>query len=105
MMKNATQTEVRDTRGSADRVRTALRHQTPDAGPIDFGGTFVTGIHVSCVAALRRHLGLGDDPVRVIDPGQMLGEIDEALKQALGVDTEGVVRRMTRFGFPLSDWK
>jgi hypothetical protein len=91
--------------GSAERVRTALHHQTPDRVPIDFGGTFVTGIHVSCVAALRRHFGLGDDPVRAIDPGQMLGAINEDLKQALGVDTEGVIRRMTRFGFPLSDWK
>jgi hypothetical protein len=88
-----------------ERVRATLHHQTPDRIPIDFGGTFVTGIHVSCVAALRQHFGLGDDPVRVIDPGQMLGEIAEDLKQALGIDVEGVVRRMTRFGFPLADWK
>jgi hypothetical protein len=90
---------------SAERVRAALHHQSPGAVPVDFGGTFVSGIHVSCVAALRRHFGLVDDPVRVIDPGQMLGEIDEKLKAALGVDVEGVVRRMTRFGFPLTGWK
>ena len=93
------------TTGSAERVRNVLHHQMPDRVPVDFGGTFVTGIHVSCVAALRRYLGLGDDPVRVIDPGQMLGEIAGDLKQALGIDVEGVVRRMTRFGFPLSGWK
>jgi hypothetical protein len=93
------------TTSSAERIRSALRHHVPDRVPIDFGGTFVSGIHVSCVAALRQHFGLGDEAVRVIDPGQMLGEIDEDLKQALGIDTEGVVRRMTRFGFPLSDWK
>jgi hypothetical protein len=90
---------------SAQRVRTTLRHQTPDRVPIDFGATFVSGIHVSCVAELRRHFGLGNDPVRVMDPGQMLGEIDEPLKRALGIDTEGVVKRMTRFGFPATDWK
>lgn len=73
--------------------------------PVDFGSTFVTGMHVSAVAALRRHFGLGDDPVRVIDPGQMLGEIAEDLKQVIGIRFEGVFRRMTRFGFPLSDWK
>jgi hypothetical protein len=89
----------------ADRVRSALSHRQPDALPIDFGGSFVTGIHVSCVAALRRHFGLGRDPVRVIDPGQMLGEVGDDLKQIIGISTEGIVRRMTRFGFPLSDWR
>jgi hypothetical protein len=43
--------------------------------------------------------------VRVIDPGQMLGEIDEELKCIIGIDTEGVFRRMTRFGFPATGWK
>jgi Uroporphyrinogen decarboxylase (URO-D) len=90
---------------SAERVRASLRHQAPDAVPVDFGGTFVTGIHVSCVAALRRHFGLGDEPVRVIDPGQMLGEIGEDLKAVLRVDVEGVVSPRARFGFPLADWK
>jgi hypothetical protein len=89
----------------AERVRTALAHREPDELPVDFGATFVSGMHVSCVAALRRHYGLGNDPVRVIDIGQMLGEIGEDLKQVLGISTEGVVRRMTRFGFPLADWK
>jgi hypothetical protein len=89
----------------AEPVRAALDHREPVTLPIDFGGTFVTGIHVSCVAALRRHYGLGSDPVRVIDPGQMLGEIAEDLKQAIRINTEGVIRRMTRFGFPLAGWK
>ncbi|MBL8230760.1 MAG: methyltransferase, partial [Bryobacterales bacterium] len=89
----------------AENVRAALRHQQPEAIPIDFGSTFVTGIHVSCVAALREHFGLGRDPVRVIDPGQLLGFLDDDLKRALGISTEGLIRRMTRFGFPLEDWK
>lgn len=87
------------------RLRTALEHRTPDRLPIDLGGTFVTGIHVSCVAALRSYYGLAERPVKVIDPGQMLGEIAEDLKQAMGVDVEGVFRRTTRFGFPAEDWK
>lgn len=41
----------------------------------------------------------------MIDVGQMLGEIDEELKTAIGIDTEPVFRRMTRFGFPAVDWK
>jgi hypothetical protein len=90
---------------SHDIVLTTLAHRQPVRVPVDFGSTNVTGIHVSCVAALRRHYGLGDDPVRVIDPGQMLGWVDEDLKAALGIDTAAVVRYNTRYGFPLRDWK
>jgi hypothetical protein len=90
---------------AAECIRAALDHRQPDAVPLDFGGSFVTGIHVSCVAALRRYYGLGNGPVRVVDPGQMLGEIGDDLKNEMGIGTEGVFRRMTRFGFPLGDWK
>ena len=90
---------------SRARVLTTLAHQQPDQLPIDFGSTFVTGIHVSCVAALRSHYGLEKRPIKVLDPGQMLGAIDEDLKTAMGVDVEGVIRRSTKFGFPAEDWK
>src|SRR4051794_11472986 len=90
---------------SRARVGAAVAHRQPDRVPVDFGSTFVSGIHVSCVAALRRHYGLDSVPVKAIDPGQMLGELDAELKRAMGIDTEGVVRRMTRFGFPAEDWK
>jgi hypothetical protein len=90
------------TGSDGELVRETLNHRQPPAVPADHGSTFVTGIHVSCVAALRRYYGLGDEPVRVIDPGQMLGFVDEDLKRAMGVCTEGVFRRMTR---PGSRWK
>jgi hypothetical protein len=88
-----------------DRVETALAHKPPDRVPVDFGGTFVTGIHISRVAALRDWYGLERRPVRAIDPGQMLGEIEEDLKLAMGIDVVGVVRRMNRFGVPNENWK
>jgi hypothetical protein len=90
---------------SAERVRTTLDHRQPDRVPIDFGGTFVTGMHISCVAGLRRHYGLEPGPVKLLDPGQFLGEIGDDLREAMGIDTQNVGRYMTRFGFPLSDWK
>jgi len=90
---------------SKERVCATLAHRQPDRVPVDFGSTFITGIHVSCVAALRDYLGLERKPVKVIDPGQMLGEIEEDLKTALGIDTVGVLRRTNRFGFPNEDWK
>ncbi|MDP2998220.1 MAG: uroporphyrinogen decarboxylase family protein [Bryobacterales bacterium] len=87
------------------RVLTTLAHRAPDRVPIDFGGTMVTGIHVSVVAALRDFYGLEKRPVKALDPGQMLGLVEDDLKTAMGIDVEGVFRRATRFGFPLDDWK
>jgi len=89
----------------AQRVQMALAHRPPDKVPIDFGGTFVTGIHVSLVGALRRHYRLEPGPVKVLDPGQMLGEVTDDLRAAMGIDTQCVPRLMTRFGFPNTDWK
>jgi hypothetical protein len=90
---------------SKERVRAAMAHRAPDRVPVDFGGTMVSGIHVSVVAALRDYYDLGKRPVKAIDPGQMLGLVEDDLKQAMGADVDGVFRRMTRFGFPLEDWK
>jgi len=90
---------------SRQRVLDALDHKQPDRLPVDFGSTTVTGIHVSCVAALRDRYGLEKRPVKVHEPFQMLGLLDEDLKQALGVDVEGVFRRRTMFGFENKDWK
>jgi hypothetical protein len=90
---------------SRQKLQAALAHQEGPV-PVDFGGTFVSGIHVSVVAALRERLGLERRLVRVIDPGQMLGEVDDELKDALGVDVEPVRALNTRFGFPLdAGWK
>jgi hypothetical protein len=90
---------------SRERVRTALAHETPDAVPLDLGATPVTGLHVSCVAALRDYYGLEKRPVKVHEPYQMLGLVEEDLKQALGVDVEGVFGRETLFGFRNDRWK
>ena len=70
---------------SAERILASLGHREPDRLPLDFGGTFVSGMHVSCIAALRDWYGLEKRPVKVIDPGQMLGLIEEDLKVLLGV--------------------
>ena len=90
---------------SQERVLTTIAHRAPDRVPIDFGGTMVTGIHVSVVAALRDYYGLEKRPVKALDPGQMLGLVEDDLKTAMGVDVEGVFRSVARFGCPLDDWK
>jgi hypothetical protein len=88
-----------------DKVRKALDHAQPDAVPVDFGATAVTGLHASVVAALRERYGLERHPVKVHEPYQMLGMIEEDLIAALGVDTVGVIPRDTMFGVPLDGWK
>jgi hypothetical protein len=90
---------------SKERLECTLAHKAPDRIPMDFGGTAVTGIHVSVVAALRRHFSIGDGPVRVTEPYQMLGEVDDSLRDAMGIDTVGVTPRNTMFGFPSEKWR
>jgi len=88
------------------RLSTALSHQQPDRVPVDFGSTAVTGMHVSAVTRLRqRLLGQDDYLVRVIEPYQMLGEIDDSLRAALGIDVVGVIPRKTIFGTQSGNWK
>jgi hypothetical protein len=90
---------------SRERVRAALSHREPDRMPIDFGGTSVTGMHASCVAALREYFGLEKRPVKIHEPGQMLGLVEDDLQRAMGVDVEGVFPRRTIFGFANRNWK
>ena len=84
---------------------TALAHARPDRIPVDFGGTGMTGIHVSAAAALRRHYGLEEKIAKGHRAWAMLGEIEPDLKQAMGIDVEGVFRLTTRFGTRQENWK
>ncbi len=91
---------------SKARLQAALDHRQPDRVCVDFGATFVTGIHVSVVHRLRQRL-LGDQAWRakVIEPYQMLGEIDDQLRETLGIDVIGVPARKSIFGTEQKDWK
>jgi hypothetical protein len=62
-------------------------------------------MHVDIVIALRDRYGLEKRPVKVHEPYQMLGFIDEDLKRALGIDIEGVYGAETIFGFRNENWK
>src|SRR5512140_1959333 len=88
-----------------ERVLAALSHRPPDRIPIDFGSTAVTGMHVSCVAALRDYYGLEKRFVKAHEPYQMLGLIEDDLEEALGIDVDGVPAPKTMFGFPNRNWK
>ncbi len=90
---------------SKERIKAALNHNQPDRIPIDFGSTAVTGIHVLAVKNLRDYYGLEKKPVKVNEPYQMLGEVEEDLREALGIDTIGLYAKNTIFGFPNENWK
>lgn len=92
---------------SRERIKTTIEHKQPDKLPVDFGGMSSTGIHVSALYKLRQRLGLDKPftPVKLIEPYQMLGEIDEDLRKIIGADCVPVWNRLNIFGFANDNYK
>jgi hypothetical protein len=91
---------------SRERLAATLNHHAPDRLCVDFGAGLQTGMGAGAVHRLRQAvLGQPDFRVKVIEPYQMLGEIDEELRQALGLDVVGVHGPGTMFGFKNEGWK
>lgn len=90
---------------SKERVINSLHHKSPDKVPVDFGASPVTGIHVSCIDALNKHFNISHGPVKVIDPYQMLGEVNDQLREMIGIDVVGVNPKNNMFGFPNETYK
>lgn len=90
---------------SRERVRAAINHEQPDRTPIDLGSTPVTGIAASTYAKLRAALGLPDIPIKVTEPFQVLAEVEDNMRDVIGVDTIGLQLPVTFFGFKNEDWK
>src|SRR3974377_1310919 len=92
---------------SRERILTACLHRQPDKLPVGFGGSVMTGIHVSMVYKLRQALGLDrpGTPVKVVEIYQMLGEIAPDLQAALGFDVVSLHGTSTMFGFPQLEFK
>ena len=90
---------------SKERIKCALSHKEADRIPLDFGSVTVTGMHYSCVAALREYYGLEKHPIKIMEPYQMLGLIEEDLKECMGIDAEGVFSRDNMFGIRQDGWR
>jgi len=91
---------------SRRRLQAVLEHKTADQLCVDFGAGGQTGMGVCAVHRLRKVLlGEEDYRVKVTEPYQMLGEIDEDLRGALGLDVVGVSPRCNMFGFENTEWK
>lgn len=90
---------------SRDRVRAAVNHQQPDRVPLDIGSTAVSGIAAGTYARLRASLGLPSRPPKVSEPFQVLAEVEDDVRAALGIDTTGVALPTTIFGFRNEGWR
>jgi hypothetical protein len=82
-----------------------INHKQPDRVVVDFGSTSVTGIHVLIVEKLREYYGLEKKPVKVVEPYQMLGEIDSELINAMDIDVIGLFSAKNMFGVLNENWK
>ncbi len=90
---------------SRRRVLDAINHRSPDRVPLDFGAMTSTGMHCSIIAALRDHYGLEKRIVKAYEPYQMLGFIDDDLREAMGGDAAPVMPPGTTFGNTTDEWK
>ena len=84
---------------SRERVKKALNHEAPDKIPLDLGSTPVTGIAASTLSKFRKALELAERPVKVHEPFQILGRVEDDVQDALGIDVVGIEMR-TNFNPP-----
>lgn len=92
--------------GSRQIVIDALNHRQPSRVPVDFGATSCSGMHCSVVAGLREHFGLEKRLVKIHEPFQMLGYVDEDLRLAMGVDAVVAMPLSTMMGDTVGDqWR
>jgi hypothetical protein len=90
---------------SRENFKKTINHQQPDRLVVDFGSSPVTGIHAVIVEKLREYYGLEKKPVKIIEPYQMLGELDADLLREMNVDVIGLGGENNMFGIPNRDWK
>jgi hypothetical protein len=90
---------------SRERIIAAINHRQPDRCPIDLGSNGQTGMNVSSLYKLREALGLDSHRLKVAEPAQMLGEIEEDLMKTVGSDMIGLWNKGNFYGFANENWK
>lgn len=88
-----------------ERLRRALNHQPTDRPPVDLGATWVSSISASAYSRLRLALGLATGPVKVHEPLQLLGDVEDDVRAKLGIDVVGIWPQGTIFGYKNLGWK
>jgi len=84
---------------SRDLLLQTLNHKEPKRIVFDLGSTAVTGIHVLALENLRNYYDLEKRPVKVIEPYQMLGLVEDDLMEAAGIDVIGAWGENNMFGY------
>lgn len=84
---------------SRERLHQTLNHIEPEEVVVDMGATSVSGINANALARLRDALGLDKTRIKINEPLQLLGEIEEDLRQKLHLDCVDVAGDTTIFGF------
>jgi len=69
------------------------------------GATWVTSISASAYSRLRATLGLRQQPVKVHEPLQLLGVVEDDVRAKLGIDVVGIWPQGTIFGYKNVGWK
>lgn len=90
---------------SRERITAALNHCETDRVPIDLGSCGQTGINASTLYKLRAALGLHQHPIKIIEPFQMLGEVEKDLLDLLGCDMIGLWNQGTILGYTNTNYK
>ena len=90
---------------SRERLQLTLDHKDPGKVVVDLGSNSVTGINANALDRVRRKLGLEERKIKINEPLQLLGEVEEDVRQALHVDVVGVSTGKTLFGFYNEGWK
>ena len=90
---------------SRERFIQTIHHQDPGQVVVDLGAASTTGIHAEALSNLRNYLGLTPKRERISEPFQLLGEVDEEIRKALGIDIVGIGTNTTIYGFENAGWK
>ncbi|MFI3168248.1 MAG: uroporphyrinogen decarboxylase family protein [Bacillota bacterium] len=90
---------------SRERLIETINHRQPDKIVVDMGGSPQTGIACSTLSKLREFYGLDKKPVKVQECMQMLGVVEEDIRNIVGGDCIGLWRPMNNFGIENKDFK
>ena len=84
---------------SRERLNQTLNHEEPEQLVVDMGATSVSGINANALARLRDALGLEKKKIKIHEPLQLLGQVEEDVRQALHLDVVEVTGNYNIFGF------
>jgi hypothetical protein len=92
---------------SREVLQKALNHEETEKLAVDFGAGGQTGIVASTIYKIKKHYGLleKDERIKITEPYQMLGEVDEKMRDFFNLDVIGIHSLSNFFGFNNENYK